>query len=219
MSEPAAIRFNNPGAMWGKGNPIAKKWGATGTTMLNDGLGQGNNIAFFPTKLDGACAQFDLWRSGYCNRTLQAAITKWSGGNWSQPYANFLTQQTGLTMGTQVTEELLASPRGWRLMKAQAQWEAGKPYPLTDTEWQTAQRRVFSNAPVRPTAKKGGAIVGGAVVGGGAAAKAASSGHHWTVVAAVFVVAVVIGGVVAFIIHKRHEKQTVAQPQPIEGHP
>jgi hypothetical protein len=28
-------------------------------------------------------------------------------------------------------------------MKAQAQWEAGKPYPMTDAEWRQAQAMVF----------------------------------------------------------------------------
>lgn len=150
MAEVAAIRFNNPGAMWGKGNKIATKWGATGTTTLNDGLGQGNNIAFFPTKIAGACAQFDLWRSGYCNMTLANAIKKWSGGNWSQPYADFLTQHTGLSMDIIVTPTMLAGPKGWQLMKYQAQWESGKPYPMSDTDWQIAQRKVFPSAPKPP---------------------------------------------------------------------
>jgi hypothetical protein len=34
--EPASIRYKNPGAMWGKGNPIAAKWGAGPTVNLND---------------------------------------------------------------------------------------------------------------------------------------------------------------------------------------
>lgn len=143
MTDPASIRSNNPGAMWGKGNTIAAKWGATSTESLNDGLGQGNNIAHFPTKVQGAAAQFDLWRQHYTSMTLQAAITRWSGGNWSQPYADFLTKRTGLAMGTEVTAALLASPQGLALMKYQAQWEAGVPYPMTDAEWTQAQGLVF----------------------------------------------------------------------------
>lgn len=152
MTTPASIRYKNPGAMWGKGNAIATKWGADpkNTVGLNDGLGQGNNIAVFPTYIDGACAQLDLWRSHYSNMTLKAAILKWSGGNWSQPYANFLTEHTGLSMDTIITTTILSGPSGWKLIKYQAQWEAGQPYPMTDDDWQTAQKRVFSGA--SPTA-------------------------------------------------------------------
>jgi hypothetical protein len=38
MTEPASIRYKNPGAMWG-GNAISKKWGEQGNVSLNDGLG------------------------------------------------------------------------------------------------------------------------------------------------------------------------------------
>lgn len=146
MTDPASVRSNNPGAMWGKGNPIATKWGATSTENLNDGLGQGNNIAHFPTRVQGAAAQFDLWRQHYTSMTLQAAIKKWSGGNWSQPYADFLTKRTGLAMGTEVTPAILASTQGLQLMEAQAQWEAGVVYPMTDAEWKQAQAMVFAGA-------------------------------------------------------------------------
>ena len=121
--------------MWGKGNKIAAKWGSTKTEGLNDGLRQGNNVAYFPTKVDGACAQFDLWRTSYVNLSLAAAIRKWSGGNWSQPYADFLKARTGLTMSTPITKDVLASPLGIELLKVQAQWEAGNPYPMTDADW------------------------------------------------------------------------------------
>jgi len=72
MTEPASIRYNNPGAMWG-GTRISKKWGETG----NVGLGRGNHAAIFPDKLHG---EFDLWKSNYCGLSLTGAVTKWSGG-------------------------------------------------------------------------------------------------------------------------------------------
>ncbi len=143
----ASIRSNNPGAMWGKGNAIATKWGSTGTEALADGLGQGNNIAHFPTPVQGAAAQFDLWNQRYTGMTLRTAITKWSGGNWSQPYADFLTQHTGLKMDNLITHDILAGPSGLTLMKYQAQWEAGTPYPLTDSLWAQAQAMVFGGKP------------------------------------------------------------------------
>lgn len=204
MTDAASIRFNNPGAMWGKGNKIATKWGATGTTTLNDGLGQGNNIAFFPTKVQGACAQFDLWRTGYCNMTLANAIRKWSGGNWSQPYADFLTEKTGLAMTTMITPELLEGSAGWLLMKYQAQWEAGKPYPLADTDWKTAQARVFSpivsNKKSVKVATASTAVVASTTV----AVQAAKSGSHWGVVVGIMVAGVVAAVIAWIIIHKLH---------------
>lgn len=165
MSEPASIRSKNPGAMWGHlgrrtsedrftntDNPIAVKWGSTQTEYLSDGLGQGNNIAHFPTMVQGACAQFDLWCERYAGMNLAAAIKRWSGGNWDQPYADFLKSKTGLTLTSLITPKLLASPSGLALMKAQAAWESGRikdGYPMTDAEWQAAQNLVFHEA-MRP---------------------------------------------------------------------
>lgn len=219
----AAIRFNNPGAMWGKGNPIATKWGATGTTTLNDGLGQGNNIAFFPTKLQGACAQFDLWRHGYCNRTLRQAILKWSGGNWSAPYADEMSRVSGIGLDEMITPSVLASSRGWRLMKTQAKWEAGQPYPLTDAEWVQAQTRVFGGVvtDIAPVTKKKAAAATGVVVATGAAAgQAASSGHHWGIIFGLLILGAAISVGVWVWIHQRHEVATAPPaPRPIPPQP
>lgn len=148
MSEPVSIRYNNPGAMWGGAR--ARKWGATDDVVLHDGLGQGNRAAVFPTKVQGAAAQFDLWKDAYCGMTLAAAIKKWSGGNSSPAYAAFLTNKTGISMNDIVTPALLAGPKGCALIKAQASWEAGKPYPMTDAEWQQAQHLVFNGASPPP---------------------------------------------------------------------
>ena len=139
MTEPVSIRTNNPGAMWG--GTRAKKWGATDDLLLHDG--QRNHIAVFPTKVQGAAAQFDLWRSNYTGMTLGAAIRKWSGGNSSPDYAVFLERHAGIASLEPVTAALLGSPRGLALMKAQAHWEAGKAYPMTDAEWTAAQAMVF----------------------------------------------------------------------------
>lgn len=142
MADPASIRYKNPGAMWG--GKVATKYGATQAVALNDGLGQGNNIADFPDFISGAAAQFYLWDHGYTNMTLAAAITKWSGGNSSTAYMAFLTGKTGIAPGDIITPELLSGPVGLSLMKAQAQWEAGKVYPMDDADWAAAQRRVFT---------------------------------------------------------------------------
>jgi hypothetical protein len=127
--------------MWG--SPRATKWGATATIKLNDGTGQGNTIANFPTFVQGAAAQFDLWRAVYKNMTLAAAITKWSGGNSHTQYVDWLAKKVGITPKTVITEAFLAGAGGLALMKAQADWEAGKPYPMTAAEWKQAQAMVF----------------------------------------------------------------------------
>lgn len=177
--EAAAIRYKNPGAQWdGK---ISKKWGSTGTTILKDG--QNNHIAEFPTYVQGAAAQFDLWKTNYAGMTLDAATKKWSGGNSSPTYIAFLTKKVpGLTANTVITKEYLASPKGLALMKAQAQWEAGKVYPMTEAEWIEAQKKVFG-----PTPTPVGTGTAGAVVGGGTVIATASYfdqvrsfiGEHW----------------------------------------
>lgn len=143
MMEPASIRYNNPGAMWG-GNKISRKWGERGNVALEDGTGQNNHIAIFPDVIHGAAAQFDLWAHGYVGTTLQAAIRKWSGGNSNIAYMRFLTEHTGLSANSVINHSLLASPTGIKLLKAQAQWEAGKPYPMSDEQWAEAQKMVMA---------------------------------------------------------------------------
>lgn len=140
--EPASIRYNNPGAMWG-GNAISKKWGEIGNIKLADGLHQNNHIAVFPDRVYGAAAQFDLWNHSYTGTTLQAAVRKWSGGNSSPAYMRFLEEYTGMEPTSIVSHELLATKTGLNLMIAQAHWEAGKTYPMTIAEWEQAQRLVF----------------------------------------------------------------------------
>jgi murein L,D-transpeptidase YcbB/YkuD len=167
----ASIRYNNPGAMWG-GNALAKKWGATNNVVLHDGLGQGNTIAVFPDVVHGACAQFDLWRTSanYKNKTLSRAIQVWSGGNSWQGYVKFLeAHDAGLADNTVIDEAFLSSEHGWQLMKAQAWNEAGQEYPMTDAQWQQAQKIVFGGGiAVTPTLENATPLIrvgdGGAAV-------------------------------------------------------
>lgn len=138
--------------MWG-GNPISKRWGESGNIALNDGLNQNNHIAVFPTKVQGAAAQFDLWRSRYCGMTLQEAVTKWSGGNSSPAYMHFLCERTGLSPSSPIMPSVLWGTMGLNLMKAQAAWESGRikeGYPMSDAEWVQAQHLVFPNAAAPP---------------------------------------------------------------------
>jgi len=139
MTEPISIRTNNPGAMWG--GKRAEKWGATADIMTGDA--QGNHIAVFPTNVQGAAAQFDLWKTGYTGLSLMSAIHKWSGGNSSVAYMRFLEEHTGIAGTDEITEALLGGPKGLALMKAQSEWEAGRPFPMTDAEWAKAQGMVF----------------------------------------------------------------------------
>lgn len=153
--EPASIRYNNPGAMWG-GNALTKRWGETGNIALNDGLHQNNHIAVFPDKVRGAAAQFDLWHTSqnYHGQQLAHAIRTWSGGNSWLEYVKFLALHApGLSATTVIDDKLLSGPLGLALVKAQAQIEAGKPYPLSDDDWVKAQQMVFASpAAVDPQA-------------------------------------------------------------------
>lgn len=154
--EPASIRYKNPGAMWG--SALAKKWGATNTVTLNDGKKQGNNIAVFPTYLQGICAQLDLWRSPrYKNKRFADAIAVWSGGNSVASYIAFVKKRVpGLSENTILDDDFWRSDAGILFLKAQAWHEAGKEYPAPASDWIDARRTVLGNKiiqePVKPAA-------------------------------------------------------------------
>jgi peptidoglycan hydrolase-like protein with peptidoglycan-binding domain len=155
--EPASIRYKNPGAMWG--NKLAVKWGAAKAAVkLNDGTGQGNNIAVFPTYVAGICAQLDLWRTSkhYRNKKFKDAIAIWSGGNHVQEYIAFVKKRVpGMTENTVMNDAFWQSDMGIAFLKAQAWHEAGKRYPAPAADWIEAQRIVFSGA--KPKAAAAGA--------------------------------------------------------------
>lgn len=142
---PASIRYKNPGAMWG--SKLAIKWGASPRAVtLNDGKGQGNNIAVFPTYVQGICAQLDLWRTSpnYRNKRFADAIAIWSGHNEVPSYIAFVKKRVpGLTEGTIMDDAFWRSPMGIAFLKAQAWHEAGIKYPAPDEDWIEAQRRVM----------------------------------------------------------------------------
>lgn len=165
MTEPASIRYKNPGAMWG--SALAIKWGAAKKAVtLNDGLGQGNNIAVFPTYVQGICAQLALWRTSknYRNKRFADAIAIWSGGNYVQSYINFCKARVpGLTENTIMNDAFWKSSMGIAFLKAQAWHEAGKQYPAPDADWIEAQKRVFSGVPTANTVKKAAGSVASVV--------------------------------------------------------
>lgn len=151
--EPASIRYKNPGAMWG--SPLAIKWGAAKQAVnLNDGTGQGNNIAVFPTYVAGICAQLDLWRSSkhYKNKKFKDAIATWSGGNHVESYIAFVAKRVpGITRDTVMDEAFWRGPMAIPFLKAQAWHEAGKPYPAPEADWIEAKRIVLGEAkPIPP---------------------------------------------------------------------
>ena len=139
--------------MWG--STLAIKWGAAKKAVtLNDGKGQGNNIAVFPTFVQGICAQLDLWRTSknYKNKRFADAIAIWSGGNYVESYIKFVCDRVpGMTRDTVMNDTFWKSSMGIAFLKAQAWHEAGKKYPAPDADWIEAQRLVFLGlAPATP---------------------------------------------------------------------
>jgi hypothetical protein len=164
--EPASIRYKNPGAMWG--NALAIKWGAAKKAVtLNDGKGQGNNIAVFPTFLQGICAQMDLWRTSknYRNKRFADAISIWSGHNSVEQYIAFVCKRVpGMTRNTLMDDAFWRSDMAIGFLKAQAGHEAGKVYPAPPEDWIAAQKRVLSGVPTANTVKKAAVSVTSGVV-------------------------------------------------------
>ncbi len=134
---PASIRYNNPGGQYP--GPSARQFNTTGTETI----GGGHKIAVFATPEEGAAAQFHLLNNSYTGLPLGQAISRWSGGNAAPAYAASVAQKAGIPLDTVLTPELLASPQGISLARAQADWEAGRPSPLTDAQWQAAQEMAF----------------------------------------------------------------------------
>lgn len=142
--------------MWG--SALAIKWGAQKKAVsLNDGTGQSNNIAVFPTYVHGICAQLDLWRTSkhYRNKRFSDAIAIWSGGNHVESYISFvLARVPGMTRNTVMDDAFWRSSMGIGFLKAQAWHEAGKRYPAPDADWIEAQKLVFLGLapPAKPAA-------------------------------------------------------------------
>jgi hypothetical protein len=151
--------------------PVSKKWGATKGESLNDGTGQGNKIAYFPTFVAGICAQIDLWRGPrYRNKTFASAIAVWSGGNHVESYIKFVLDRVpGMKRDTVISDSFLNSPMGIGFLKAQAWHEAGQKYPAPDADFVEAQKIVFGGKKPATVKKAGGAVAGGVTAGTAAA--------------------------------------------------
>lgn len=213
--EPASIRFKNPGAMWG--NALAKKWGSIETVTLHDGLGQGNNIAVFPTYVQGIAAQLDLWRSSknYKNKQFQDAIAIWSGHNHVESYISYvLARVPGMTRTTVMNDVFWQSPMGIEFLKAQAGHEAGKRYPAAEGDWAEAQGRVFEKEPANSSVASGTSInnhKAAQVI----AASTTGSGGFWAFAINTYepwFIASVIGVIVlatAYVVYRIYKRETV----------
>ena len=213
--EPASIRTKNPGAMWGytghhvpgiveveTNAPIPKRWGSRKTIFLNDGLGQGNNIAVFDNWVDGICAQLDLWRTSpnYKNKRFAAAIDIWDGHNNTPSYLAYVKARVpGMTADTIMDDAFWRGPMAMPFLKAQAGHEAGKAIPAPDGDWAEAQRRVFAGTLPTVVKKKTAAVVASAGTAGAAAH--AAGANHTTVALIVITVAVI--AIVGFILHNK----------------
>jgi hypothetical protein len=159
--QPAAIRFNNPGAQYP--GPSSQKFGSTGTEII----GGGHKIAKFDDPVQGAAAQFDLLDRGYAGMTMGQIVQKWSGGNNSAAYAQHLSKATGVPINAPITKEMLRDPAfAVPFAKASAQWETGKPFPMSDEQWTQAHSMAFGGAaPVRVASLE--PTAGMSTVGGG----------------------------------------------------
>lgn len=134
---PAAVRNNNPGAMWYVGG-WQKQYGAEYGERLYDGLNQGNQIARFPDPVSGAAAQLHLL-SNYGNQTLGAAIYRWSGGNNVPAYLKRL--RTAGFSGSQKVSDIMADPESAvKLARAMSRHEAGQEF-LTPEQWEAAYQK------------------------------------------------------------------------------
>jgi hypothetical protein len=198
--EPASIRYKNPGAMWG--NSLALKWGAEKkAVILNDGKGQGNNIAVFPAYINGICAQMDLWRTSpnYRNKKFGDAIAIWCGHNDTEGYISWCEKRVpGMTRDTLMDDAFWHGPMAVPFLKAQAWHEAGKPYPAADDDWTKAQQIVLNGAaaPKPPVSVAAKGATGGAVV---ATTTVVAAGVHqgWAISEIALATFIAIGVVVA----------------------
>lgn len=237
--EPAAIRYKNPGAMWGRTgkrpgpekvhNTNAKiplKWGSKTTVYLNDGTGQGNNIAVFPTWVQGICAQLDLWRTSanYRNKRFADAIRVWSGGNNVPSYIAYVKARIpGMNENTVMNDAFWNSPMGVKFLQVQAGHEAGKPMPCPVADFVEAQRIVMGKAAPTTTTTKvtaTAAATNTATIPGAVAA--AQGGFPWVAVL-VIAIGIAIPVLAAWWFNRKEQEQAqriqdpAIQQQPIPG--
>lgn len=175
---PASIRSKNPGAMWGRRGPrpslekfvatdapIPVRWGSTKTEYLSDGMGQGNNIAYFDTWEAGISAQADLWMNSanYHNKRFEDAIGTWSGHNSVPQYIAIMKAHVpGLQNGTIMDDAFWRGPMAIPFLKTQAAHEAGQPtYPAPEGAWAVGLAAALKGKPQAPAKNTGDLILVG----------------------------------------------------------
>jgi hypothetical protein len=155
--DPAPVRYNNPSGMWN--GPSASRYGSTAYGII----GGGNHIAAFDTPEQGAAAQFDLLASrSYVGMPIVDAVRKWTGDTGGedqvQSYAAQIAKAAGVDVNSPITPDLLQSPAGIALAKAQAKMETGYDYPMSHGQWQNAQQMAYGGVPTaaQPARRGGG---------------------------------------------------------------
>ncbi len=124
-SEPASLRYCNPGAQYPSAR--AALFGQLGYGII----GGGHKIATFPTLINGAAANFDLLNRKYVGMTMGAAGKQWTGsyGFGIPGYSDEMV----------LTREMLDDDKlAIAIMKAIAGRESGRKNNLNDDEWQQA---------------------------------------------------------------------------------
>lgn len=142
---PAAIRYNNPGAMWP--GPSSRKFGSNQWVRLTDR--QRNKIAVFPDMVSGAAAHFDLLNRRYTGKTLSSAIRTWSGNNSPKSYTDRVAKSLGISPSTVLTKDMLRDPKfAVPFAQSMAGVEAGRQYPMTPEQWRQAHGKAFGNVDI-----------------------------------------------------------------------
>ena len=135
-SNRAAVRFNNPGAMY----PASwqSRFGGTDTRELIVG---GHRIAMFPDKVSGAAALFALLDGRlYRDKSVASALRTWTGGNSTSSYVTWL-QGRGIDTDETVANFLANEDAAVALGSAMARWETGHVYPMSEDDWRQAYSR------------------------------------------------------------------------------
>ena len=146
MTQPVAIRFNNPGAL-NTATWICNLPGYIDAAETTPG----NSTARFDTPEHGVAAYWELLRR-YRMRgitTVGSIITTYGGGQDYSAYLSYVCEHSGLSRGDVI--DLHDDPQLLRLAKAMFQYEAGQPTPLTDaqiiTGFRLARARVGRTVP------------------------------------------------------------------------
>lgn len=145
---PASVRHNNPGATWPA--PWMKAYGMDDVV---DTIGGGNEIAYFPTAVQGAAANMELWHRKYVGLSLRAAITKWSGGNSSAQYTERVAKAMNIPEDTIITDDMINDANFMpKMLQTMSEQESGdkQRFLMTEDQWQLAhllyRQTVFKDA-------------------------------------------------------------------------